>query len=113
MKLDSLLLRIECEQKSKHLMDTLSLASKISTQRSFKSLIKVVKDLLPKYFGFESVGILLLDMKSHNLFTVSDSTTDEIGLDEEFSANDTVISFPNNLGISGSVFQNEANNKVS
>ena len=106
MKFDSLLSKIDSEYKTKHLFDTLSLASRITTQRSYKSLIKSIRELLPQYFGFEQVGILLLDTKTNNLFTVSDDDG-QPDQNNEFTEADTTITFPTNLGISGTVFHDK------
>uniref|UniRef100_A0A7S3J7C4 GAF domain-containing protein n=1 Tax=Euplotes harpa TaxID=151035 RepID=A0A7S3J7C4_9SPIT len=107
MKVNSLFADISRNFKEKHLYDTISLASRITTQRSFKQLIGEIKLLLPEYFGFESVGILLLDTKTKDLFTIAYIQKDEkvVGEGAEYAESSDIISFPSTLGITGLVFQ--------
>lgn len=45
----------------------------ISTQRSYADLIWRIKKIMPKFLGFEGLGILFRDIKTDNLFTISDN----------------------------------------
>lgn len=47
----------------------IELSALICTQRTFSELFKNMRVFLPKFFGFESVGILLRDQQSQELFT--------------------------------------------
>ena len=93
--------------KEKHLFDTLNLVSKITTQRSYKALIKEISDLLPVYFGFESVGVLLSDTKTKDLFTITDFQKDKKDIKEgdEYAEWSDTISIPSNLGLTGQVYK--------
>ncbi|CAI2375929.1 unnamed protein product [Moneuplotes crassus] len=94
--------------QTKHLYDTMSLSSKITTQKSYKSLIREVKNLLPPYFDFESVGVLLLDTKTKNLFTISEIQKEGEESDcDEYADSGDIISFPSNIGITGLIFNSE------
>lgn len=63
---------------------------------------------IPKFFGFDSLGILLRDLKTHELFTIAE-TYERSGVDgmeepgEEFK-NTTIIRFPSSLGVTGFVY---------
>lgn len=58
-------------------VDSIEVASFISTQRSYCDLIMSVKTIFPKYFGFEGAGILLYDKQKDTLFCIEQSFTDE------------------------------------
>lgn len=45
----------------------------ISTQRSYSDLIWRIKKILPKFLGFEGIGILFRDTKTDHLFSISDT----------------------------------------
>ena len=107
MKWESLFSEMESIFKEKQLFDTICLASKITTQRSYKSLINEAKKLLPEYFGFESVGVLLLDTKTMDLFTIAEIQKDmsDVKEGDEYAESGDTISFPSTLGITGQVYQ--------
>ena len=69
-------------------------------------MIKEINELLPEYFGFESVGVLLLDTKTKDLFTITDvhKEKNEIKEGDEYAEWSDTISFPSNLGITGHVY---------
>lgn len=106
-KVETILAQMDSQDKHQHLFDTLSLASRITTQRSYRALIKQIKLLLPAYFEFESVGVLLLDTKTDDLFTIADidMTDEELKNGKEYSDSKDIISFPSTLGITGYAFQ--------
>ena len=52
------------------------MASAICSQRSYADFILQAKKILPKYFGFDGVGILFKDSKTNSLFTL-EQTFDE------------------------------------
>ena len=65
-----------------------------------------MKTALPKFFGFEGIGILLRDLKTQELFTISenhDKAIEEEEPGDEFRKS-TIIRFPSSLGITGNVF---------
>jgi hypothetical protein len=45
------------------------LASEICSQRNFTGLFHKMREFMPKYFGFEGVGVLIFDRKKSLLFT--------------------------------------------
>jgi transcriptional regulator with GAF, ATPase, and Fis domain len=106
-KIETILAQMDSHDRHQHLFDTLSLASRITTQRSYRALIKQIKLLLPAYFEFESVGVLLLDTKTNDLFTIADidMTEEELKNGQEYTASKDIISFPSTLGITGHAFQ--------
>ena len=108
LKMDELLVKRDLIVKTNHLFDTLSLAARITTQRSYKALIREIKIMLPPYFEFGAVAILLFDTKTHHLFTISEvkKAEDAHGC-EEYSDSGDVLSFPCNIGITGQVFETE------
>lgn len=66
-----------------------------------------MKTTLPRFFGFDAIGILLRDLKSQELFTISENSDTIVHEDEE--AGDqfrkaTIIRFPSSLGVTGYVF---------
>lgn len=64
-----------------------------------------MKSSIPQFFEFESIGILLRDLKTQELFTIAESF-DLTGNEEkgdEFK-NTTIIRFPSSLGVTGYVY---------
>lgn len=58
---------------------------------------------LPKFFGFEGLGIMFRDVKSDEYFTIEENQAQEEGKEqngEEFKEG-TYISFPTTIGITG------------
>ena len=54
----------EVKQKEQAVVDTLRLTSEICTQRHHEGLFRKMKENLPDFFGFESVGVLIYNFKS-------------------------------------------------
>lgn len=77
VKLHELMSRHETKQHKQEVIDTIKLASVVSTQRSYADLILKMKKLIPDYLGFEGLGILFRDTKTDKLFTVQDTYKDE------------------------------------
>lgn len=106
MKLDKLIAEQEIVTKEEEVVNTIQLASSICTQRSYRDLLRVMKTALPKFFGFDALGILLRDAKTQELFTISENN--ERAPEEEEPGDEfrkaTVIRFPSTLGITGHVF---------
>ena len=50
-----------CKEMEKEVLATIDLAGVLCNQRSQPELVKLVKKLLPPYFGFEAVGVMLRD----------------------------------------------------
>eukprot|EP00347_Sterkiella_histriomuscorum_P010193 403377247 len=70
-----------------------------------EDLFRQMKATLPEFFDFESIGILLRDLKSQELFTIAESF-ENLGQEEngdEFK-NTTIIRFPSSLGVTGFVY---------
>lgn len=51
-------------KKEQLIIDTLQLTSEICSQRTFSGLFKKMRESMPKYFGFQAVGVLLFDFES-------------------------------------------------
>ena len=97
---------------------TIKVAGKICTQKSQIELVKMVKESLPDFFGFEAAGILLRDQKTDVVFSLNELNKDELDhrakmpdVNEEFQTEENIlretnrISYPCTLGVSGRVFQ--------
>ena len=54
----------EVNLREKEVTDTLQLASEVCSQRNFTGLFHKMREFMPKYFGFEGVGVLLYDNDS-------------------------------------------------
>lgn len=61
---------------------------------------------LPKFFGFDAIGILLRDLKTQELFTISENSDVIIGQEQagDQYKKATIIRFPSSLGVTGYVF---------
>lgn len=64
MQLAKTATRREVNKKEKNIIDTLMLTSEVCTQRSYVGLFEKMREYMPKYFGFEAVGILLYNKTS-------------------------------------------------
>ena len=62
----------EVKAREKAVVDTLRLTSEICTQRHHEGLFRKMKENLPEFFGFESVGVLIYNFESNWLFTDPD-----------------------------------------
>ena len=56
----------------REVLATIDLAGTICNQRSQPELVKLMKKMLPPYFGFEAVGVMLRDQKTDLMFTVNE-----------------------------------------
>lgn len=60
------------------------MASAVSTQRSCADLVLAVEEEIPRYLGFEGVGVLFKDTKTNGLFSLQpDYNEDEFSLIEK------------------------------
>lgn len=66
----------EVKSREKAVVDTLRLTSEICTQRHHEGLFRKMKENLPEFFGFESVGVLIYNFESNWLFTDPDQLKD-------------------------------------
>ena len=48
----------------------------MTTQRSYSDFIVEIKKSLPKYFGFEGLGIMFRDVKTGSMFTIEQNFDD-------------------------------------
>lgn len=69
MQLEKTVTRKEVNKKENAIIDTLMLTSEVCTQRSYIGLFEKMREYMPKYFGFEAVGVLLYDKDSNWLYT--------------------------------------------
>lgn len=60
-KVGSILANFERKRIQKEVVQTISAASIICTQRSYSDFIMNCREILPRYFGFEGIGILFRD----------------------------------------------------
>ena len=67
-----------------------------------------MRTVLPLFFEFESVGILLRDLKTNELFSIAESfeNSDNEQNGDEFK-NTTIIRYPSSLGVTGYVYSNK------
>ncbi|CAI2384649.1 unnamed protein product [Moneuplotes crassus] len=95
---------ISRKKTGKNLINLLGGIMKIST---LTMLIGHWKEVLPEFFGFKDVGILFYDSIKDDLCTAGDVTSEfakkMVGLDSE-----TVIRFPNTIGVTGLAFKNSS-----
>lgn len=68
MKIERMLASKQAKIKEKAVVDTIELTSEICTQRSYRGLLLKMKKALPKFFGFQAVGVLLYDQASKFIF---------------------------------------------
>jgi hypothetical protein len=54
----------EVKSRERAVVDTLRLTSEICTQRHHDGLFRKMKENLPDFFGFESVGVLIYNFQS-------------------------------------------------
>lgn len=59
------------------MVSTIKVASHIASQRSYGDFILKAQKVLPEYFQFEGVGILLRDSLDNTLFTIEQTFDDE------------------------------------
>lgn len=111
--------------REKAVVDTLRLTSEICTQRHHDGLFRKIKEHLPHFFGFESVGVLIYNFQTAWLFTDPDHSAKESStpgsdneeefkkpkvMDEEEAEKEKDLhhkkftNFPCNSGLSGAVF---------
>ena len=107
MKLDKLIAEQEIGIRETEVINSITLASHIGCQRSYRDMLRAMRDALPKFFGFEGLGLLLRDTKTNELFSMSedsrvDNKAEEPG--DEFRPG-TIIMFPSSIGITGKVFK--------
>ncbi len=69
MQIEKTTTRREVNKKEKAIIDTLMLTSEVCTQRSYVGLFEKMREFMPKYFGFEAVGVLLYNKQSNWLYT--------------------------------------------
>ena len=62
----SSLARHQFTRLSEHVFN--GIISEICTQRSYRGLLLKMKKALPKFFGFQAVGVLLYDQASKFIF---------------------------------------------
>ena len=72
MRLERRVALRELKMREQAVVDTLRLTSEICTQRHHEGLFRKMKENLPDFFGFESVGVLIYNFKTNWLFTDPD-----------------------------------------
>jgi len=54
-------------RKEQAIIETLELTSEVCTQRNFTGLYKKMREFMPKYFGFQAVGVLIYQPESKSI----------------------------------------------
>lgn len=118
MKLEAIFSNLKKLESQKEVLHTIKLAGEICTARTQVQLLNAIKKTLPDFFGFESVGILIRDMKTDLMFTINELKNDEHddwmrqnaqnydptkALKEPMRDTEKII-VPQGLGISGQVY---------
>ena len=100
-------------------MHIMMIAGEICTARTQVQLLRGIRKTLPEFFGFESVGILIRDMKTDQMFTLNELKNDDHeewmrqhavdydttkALKEPMRDTEKII-IPHGLGISGHAFK--------
>lgn len=130
IKFESLLALRQKSKMQKEVLETIRITGLLCNQKTKTSLINSIKQELPRFFGFQEVGLLFRDVKTNLLFTmneISDDYAKQMLRKTEMEAlgNKTkltkeeeedililldqykekkLINFPNNIGITGQVF---------
>lgn len=79
MKLESQMVSKRCRSLENEVIITLKVAGRLCTQRTYADLIKSCKKIVPAYFDFEAANILLKDIKTGLLFTMSETYENKEG----------------------------------
>ena len=78
-KMDEILCQKMLDDSLDKQLQTVELASFVSTTRCYSDFITEVKKRLPQFMGFDAVGILFRDTRTNLLFTVDRQyTTQEL-----------------------------------
>jgi hypothetical protein len=107
LKLDSIVCMKEVTRIEKEITNTIQLTSQIAAQKNLRYLNLKLKENLPAFFGFESVGLLLRDLNRNDIFSINETTESvkHISLLDKQYMDSVKISYPKNLGISGIVLK--------
>lgn len=89
MKIERMLAKKEAQVRERNVVETIQLTSDICTQRSHQGIIEKLKDKLPSFMEFDSVGVLLYDKNNDKLFSI----VEEIKEGSTETVN-TIIRFP-------------------
>ena len=64
MHVEKSTIRREINADEQVIIETLQLCSEICTQQSFEGLFRALREHLPKFFGYQSCGVLIYDRES-------------------------------------------------
>ena len=81
------------------LLEVSNVAAGISRARNHHTLANTVDQLLPKFFEFETAGVVFLDEDSQELYTLAYSSSP----DEKYSQD--IIRFPISMGLTGETYK--------
>jgi hypothetical protein len=117
LKIDKLKTEAENRSARREVIDCINLSALICTQRTFSELFKNMRDFLPKFFGFESVGILLRDQQTQELFTFVETFDSKVmknekAIEQNYNEidpkNDVVtMKIPSTIGVTSHVYKTE------
>uniref|UniRef100_A0A7S3JD28 Uncharacterized protein n=1 Tax=Euplotes harpa TaxID=151035 RepID=A0A7S3JD28_9SPIT len=91
--------QLKNESLKREMLTSMRFYSEISSTRSLKELVTILNSSLPEYLGFKSTGILIKDKTTNDMFTIPIYKDDASG-----NVITSIIKFPQNMGISGLVF---------
>ena len=83
------------------LVDIVTVSASISKSRNHNALANSVDQLLPKFFEFETAGIVFVDEESQELYTLAYSSSP----DEKYSQD--IIRFPISMGLTGDTYKSK------
>lgn len=72
--MDSIVCMKEVTRIEKEITNTIQLTSQIAAQKNLRYLNLKLKENLPAFFGFESVGLLLRDLNRNDIFSINETT---------------------------------------
>lgn len=84
------------------LLEIVTVSAGISKARNHHSLANAVDQLLPKFFEFETAGVVFLDEDSQELYTLAYSSNP----DEKYSQD--IIRFPITMGLTGETYKSRS-----
>jgi hypothetical protein len=83
------------------LLDIINVSAGIYKSRTHHTLANSVDQLLPKFFDFETAGLVFVDEENQELFTLAYSSNSE----EKFSQD--LIKYPIKMGLTGEAYKNK------
>lgn len=73
VKVEKIQAKKDSQKKEFEILDVIEMTQSIMNKRSYNRFLRELRTMLPRFFGFEDVGILIYDKNSNDLFTVAES----------------------------------------